>query len=88
MIHQILFLLGEKSFWHEDKLHLAEWQALQQIEYLFNVTLTIDGKSTALVKWKAHKERSFCQCEVTDVSDSMNKLQSADDDELHAFAST
>ena len=32
MIHQILLLLGERSLWHDDQLHLAEWQALQQFE--------------------------------------------------------
>ena len=56
MIHQILLLLGEKSLWHDDQLHLAEWQALQQIEYLFNLTLTIDAKNIALEKLNAHKK--------------------------------
>ena len=52
MIHQILLFVDERGasehcdgrpLWHDDQLHLAEWQALQQIEYLFNLTLTIDA---------------------------------------------
>ena len=41
--------------WHADQLHLAEWQALQQLEFLFNVTLSVDAKNMALEKLKTHK---------------------------------
>ena len=43
MVHQILLLLdGESSredirgipIWHDEQLHLAEWQVLQQLDYL------------------------------------------------------
>ena len=45
IIHRILSLLG-CPLWHDDQLHLSEWQALQQIEYLFNLTLTVDAKTS------------------------------------------
>ena len=95
MIHEILLLVGEgggsehcdgRPLWHDDQLHLAEWQALQQIEYLFNLTLTIDAKNIALEKLKAHKKGTSAHAEATDLSEPMNKLRSADDDELHAIA--
>ena len=44
-----------KPIWHDDQLHLAEWQALQQLEYLFNLTLAVDAKSMALETVKQHK---------------------------------
>ena len=47
IIHRILSFLG-CPLWHDDQLHLSEWQALQQIEYLFNLTLTVDAKNIAL----------------------------------------
>ena len=45
IIHGILSSLG-CPLWHDDQLHLPEWQALQQIEYLFNLTLTVDAKTS------------------------------------------
>ena len=48
MVHQILLLLSGAGsprdlrampIWHDEQLHLAEWQALQQLDYLFNLTL-------------------------------------------------
>ena len=46
----ILQLSGIPSFWHPDQLHLAEWQAMQQLEFIFNVTLSVDAKNMALAK--------------------------------------
>ena len=45
IIHVILSFLG-CPLWHDDQLHVSEWQALQQIEYLFNLTLTVDAKTS------------------------------------------
>ena len=42
--------------WHDEQLHLAEWQALQQLEYLFNLTLSVDAKNLAIEKLKAQKK--------------------------------
>ena len=42
--------------WHEEQLHLAEWQALQQLEYLFNLTLSVDAKNLAIEQLKAQKK--------------------------------
>ena len=47
IIHPILTFLG-CPLWHDDQMHLSEWQALQQIEYLFNLTLTVDAKTLLL----------------------------------------
>ena len=85
MIHQILLHCDAIPRWHDDQLHLAEWQALQQIEYLYNLTLATDAKNIALEKLKAHRKGTSVHAEATDLSEPMNKLQSADDDELHAI---
>jgi len=85
IIHRILSLLG-CPLWHDDQLHLSEWQALQQIEYLFNLTLTVDAKNIALEKLKAHKKGTLANAEATDLAEPMNKLRSGDDDELQAIA--
>ena len=54
MTHQILYFVGKggasehadgRPLWHDDQLHLAAWQALQQIEYLFNLSLNVDAKT-------------------------------------------
>jgi hypothetical protein len=44
----IWLFAGVPSLWHPEQLHLAEWQALQQLEFIFNVTLSVDGKNMAL----------------------------------------
>ena len=94
-IHRILCLVGKsgvaehpsgRPLWHDDQLHLAEWQALQQIESLFNLTLTVDAKNIAIEKLRAHKKGPSAHAEAADVSEPINKLQAADDDELHAMA--
>ena len=83
--HRILSFLG-CPLWHDDQLHLAEWQALQQIEYLFNLTLTVDAKNIALEKLKAHKKGTSVHAEATDLPEHMNRPRNADDDELQGVA--
>ena len=61
----ILQLTGIPSLWHPDQLHLAEWQALQQLEFIFNVTLSVDGKNMALAKLAKHKGLSRIDAEVS-----------------------
>ena len=70
MIHRILYLLSETNgpgnmrgapLWHDEQLHLAEWQALQQLEYVFNLTLAVDAKNLAIEKLKAQKNGSRCR---------------------------
>ena len=85
IVHQILSFLG-CPLWHEDQLHLAEWQALQQIEYLFNLTLSVDAKNIALEKLKAHKRGTNVHAEATDLPEPMNRPRNADDDELQDVA--
>ena len=46
IIHRILSFLG-CPLWQDEQLHLSEWQALQQVEYLFNFTLTAAAKKTS-----------------------------------------
>ena len=53
---------------HDDQLHMSEWQALQQIEYLFNLTLSVDAKNIALEKLKAHKRGTNVHAEATDIA--------------------
>ena len=84
-MHQILSFLG-CPLWHDDQLHLSEWQALQQIEYLFNLTLTVDAKRIAPEKLKAHKKQGNVDAEAADLSDPMNALRNVDDEEFQALA--
>ena len=81
IIHRILSLLGY-PLWHDDQLHLSEWQALQQLEYLFNLTLTVDAKNLALEKLKAHKKGVSVHAEAADLPDPINRLRNTDDEEL------
>jgi hypothetical protein len=85
IIHPILSFLG-CPLWHDDQVHLSEWQALQQIEYLFNLTLTVDAKNIALEKLNAHKKQRNVHAEATDLIDPMNTLRNVDDEELQAVA--
>lgn len=66
MVHAILSYVGTSEredcvimrgipLWHEEQLHLAEWQALSQLEFLFNLTLSVDAKNMALEKLKTYK---------------------------------
>ena len=63
-------------------MHLAEWQALQQLEYLFNLTLAVDAKNLAIEKLKAHKKNALS----AEPFDAVNSLDAADDDQLAAIA--
>ena len=91
MVHDILlFLSGADGprdvrgmpMWHEEQLHLAEWQALQQLEYLFNLTLSVDAKNLAIEKLKAQKKTAA----DADAFDATRTLHAADDDQLAAIA--
>jgi len=56
---------GVPSLWHPEQLHLAEWQALQQLEFIFNVTLSVDAKNMALAKMAKHKGLSRIDAEMS-----------------------
>jgi len=56
---------GMRSLWHPEQLHLAEWQALQQLEFIFNVTLSADGKNIAIAKLAKHKNLSRIDAEMS-----------------------
>ena len=45
--------------------NLAEWQALQQLEFIFNATLNVDGKNMALAKLAKHKGFSGIDAEMS-----------------------
>ena len=51
--------------WHEEQLHLAEWQALQELEFLFNLSMNVDAKNLALEKMKEHKRSAHAKAEAT-----------------------
>ena len=68
--------------WHEEQLHLAEWQALQQLEYLFNLTLSVDAKNLAIEQLKAQKKKGA----DAGAFDAARPLHAADDDLLAAIA--
>jgi hypothetical protein len=61
----ILQLTGIPSLWHPDQLHIAEWQAMQQLEFIFNVTLSVDAKNMALAKLAKHKGLSLINAEMS-----------------------
>ena len=61
---------------------MAEWQALQQLEYLFNLTLAVDAKNLAIEKLKAHKKNAAS----AEPFDAVNSLDAADDDQFAAIA--
>ena len=54
---------GVPSLWHAEQLHLAEWLAMRQLEWLFNLSLSVDAKSTALEKVAKHKKSSSYEAE-------------------------
>ena len=91
MVHQILQLLsGADSscnfsvmpIWHDEQLHLAEWQALQQLDYLFNLTLAVDAKNLAIEKLKAHKKNA----PSAEPFDDIKTLHAANIDEFAEIA--
>ena len=63
-IDLILQFTGVPSLWHPDQLHVSEWQALQELEFIFNVTLSVDGKNMALAKFAKHKGHLRMDAEV------------------------
>ena len=91
MVHRILLLLSGASsprdlhampIWHDEQLHLAEWQALQQLDYLFNLTLAVDAKNLAIEKIKAHKNNA----PSAEPFDPVNRLHAADENQFAAMA--
>lgn len=90
-MHQILLLLSGassprdlrvKPIWHDEQLHLAEWQALQQLDYLFNLTLAADAKNLAIEKLKAYKKNA----PAAEPFDAIKRLHAADDAQFAAIA--
>ena len=59
IIHRVLSFLG-CPLWHDDQLHLPEWQALQQLEYLFSLTLTVDAKKYRSREVESAQEGKLC----------------------------
>ena len=91
MVHDILLFSSGADrpndvrgmpMWHEEQLHLAEWQALQQLEYLFNLTLSVDAKNLAIEQLKAQKKKGA----DAEAFDAARPLHAADDDLLAAIA--
>ena len=81
MVHDILELLSVPS-WHDEQLHLAEWQALQQAEYLVNLGFAVDAKNLAIEMLKAQKKKGA----GAEPFEPTKSLRAADDDELAAIA--
>ena len=75
-----------KPLWHDGQLHLAKWRGLQQIDYLFHLTLAVDAHCMAIETLTRHKHATSTQSEAMVLSEPSNKLQHADDEELHAIA--
>ena len=95
MVHAILCFVGTSFredhedlvgilIWHEDQLHLAEWQALQQLEFLVNLILSVDAKNMALDKLKAHKGITSLGAEAFETL--KNPLNSCDGEDLEPVA--
>ena len=61
---------------------MVEWQALPQLEHLFNLTLSVDAKNLAIEKLKAQKKTAA----DADAFDATRTLHAADDDQLAAIA--
>ena len=87
MVHQILLFASGASarsdirampLWHDEQLHLAEWQALQQMEYIFNLTLAVDAKNLAVEKLKAQKKTAA----AAEPFDFIKSIHATDDDHL------
>lgn len=72
-------LLRGIPLWQAHQLHLAEWQALQQLEFLFNLSLSVDAKKRALGKLKVHKGSTLTHAEAFETL--KNPLQTRDDDD-------
>ena len=94
MVNDILVLLSGGSasehsrgipLWHVEQLHVAEWQALQQTDYLFNLTLAVDAKNLAIQTLKAHK-KAGSTVDAAEPFQPTRNIQAADDDELQAVA--
>ena len=58
---------------------IGEFQALQQLEFLFNLTLNTDAKNLALEKLKAHKKSSSAESEVRMEHEPVQMMGAAED---------
>ena len=79
--HRLLSYLA-CPIWHDDQLHLAEWQCVQQLEYLFNLTHAVDAKHLAIEEVQAHKKTAAS----AEPSEFTRGLHAADDDQFAAIA--
>ena len=59
---------------------------MQQIEYLFNLTLSVDAKNIALEKLKAYKKGTSVHAEATDLAEPVNRPCNVDDHEMLGVA--
>ena len=91
LIDSILTFVGESRaggvvmfvgapVWHEEQLHLAEWQALQELEFLFNLSMNVDAKNLALEKMKEHKRSAHAKAEVIGADAPSFVRESEEDD--------
>ena len=67
--------------WHEEQLHLAEWQALQELEFLFNLNMNVDAKNLALEKIKEYKRSAHAKAELLG-ADVSSFVRESEEDEL------
>ena len=79
-VRQAQLCLVGVPIWHEEQLHLAEWQALQQLEFVFNLTLSVDAMSMALEKLKAHKQSTSREIDAEELQghDPIHRLDGED----------
>ena len=91
VVHGILLYLTDADspsfgrvmpMWHDEQLHLAEWQALQQLEYLFNLALSVDAKNLAIEKLKGSKKSATNE----EPFDTIRSIHVADDNQLAEVA--
>ena len=62
---------------------MAEWQqALQQLEYLFYLTVAVDAKNLAIENVEAHKKNT----PFAEPFDTVKRMHAADDNELIEIA--
>ena len=55
VLEKIMLLHGVPPPWHEDQLHLAEWQAHSTREILFNLDMSVEARNSAKKKAMHHR---------------------------------
>ena len=68
------FLSTDLHLWHPEQLSLAEFQAMQQLEFIFNATLNTDAKNLAIDKLKSHRKSASAEGEATVEHDPVQML--------------